>query len=153
MLKCVHQLQKPNPWSSICWYSMTMTDATNYFKKFLVSSVGNQWCLLFPNVFQATSYIKTTNGIIKKIHTVLELEGILEIAGVHFAEGHWSPESSTAPPSITEPGYGPARDKAYVYWHLVQACFYWISLLGPTMTPIYQRKKIPNSGTWFFKVC
>lgn len=56
-----------------------MTDATNYLEKFLVSLVGNQWCFLFPNVFRATSYIKTTNGIIKEIDTVLELEGILEI--------------------------------------------------------------------------
>lgn len=30
-------------------------------------------------MFQATSYIKTTNGIIKEIDTILELEGILEI--------------------------------------------------------------------------
>lgn len=48
-------------------------------QKFLVSLVGNQWCFLFPNVFRATSYIKTTNGIIKEIDTVLELEEILEI--------------------------------------------------------------------------
>lgn len=73
--------------------------------------------------------------------------------GLHFAEGHWSLERNTAPPSITKPVYVPARETAYVYWHLVQAGFYWVSLLGPAMTPINQRKKSPNSGAWLFKVC
>lgn len=51
--------------------------------------LGISGAFLFPHVFRATSYIKTTNGIIKEIDTVLELEGILEIVlGVHFAEGH-----------------------------------------------------------------
>lgn len=58
-----------------------MMDAINYFGKFLVSWVGNQWLSLFPNVFQTTSYVKTTGGMIMEIDSVLELEGFLEIIG------------------------------------------------------------------------
>ena len=64
---------------------------------------------------------------------------------------NWSPERRVAPSSITQPDFGQARDKAYVCWYLVHACFYflsfnqqWLLLTKETETPF---------GTWLLKIC
>lgn len=70
---------EPQPWSSHCRCDVVMTNATTYLGTLLISLVVNEWCFSFPRVFQTTSYLKTTNKIIRKIGTLLELEGILKI--------------------------------------------------------------------------
>lgn len=99
----------------------------------------HQWCFSLPNVFQTTSYTKTTSGIIMEIDTVLELEGILKVIWSSVFNLQIVAEAQKRVlllrPESSQSLYGPAKDKANVHWHLVRGCFYW------AMASIHQRKK------------